>query len=481
MLNNLLSRWRGIPVQVKASVSYTVCNIIQKSLSFITLPLFTRLLTTEQYGQYSVYASWSSMLTIFITLCLYSGSFSKAMVKFEDARDRYVAAIQNITVILAVLFLAVYFPFRQHWNRLFELPTALVCLMVVEILGQFAISCWFGVKRFEFKYKSVIAMTLSTSVAMPVVALLLVLNSDQRGYARIFGYAAVTIITGLVLFIIGLAKGKGGMDMKYWRFALGFNIPLIPYYLSQVMFNQSARVLISHMVGMDEAGFFGLAQSLSLLLNFVLNAINDSYVPWFYGKIKEGKERENRSAATGIALLMAFLLMGIISLAPEIIMIMAGSDYMDAVWVVPPITMSVLLLFYSQLFINVEFYFEAKSPLVWGSIGAAVLSIVLNLLLIPVFGYVVAGYTTLISYVAFAVANYFTVKFVAKKNNFSMDAFDIKALILLFLCFFTLTMIAVALYNLPLIRYAIVAAVLLGVAVMHKRVIAFVTSVLKRK
>ena len=481
MFNNLMSRWRGIPVQVKASVSYTVCNIIQKSLSFITLPLFTRLLTTEQYGQYSVYASWSSMLTIFITLCLYSGSFSKAMVKFEDARDRYVAAIQNITVILAVAFLAIYFPFRQHWNKLFELPTALVCLMVVEILGQFAISCWFGVKRFEYKYKSVIAMTLSTSVAMPVVALLLVLNSDQRGYARIFGYAAVTIITGLALFIIGLAKGKGGMDMKYWRFALGFNIPLIPYYLSQVMFNQSARVLISHMVGMDEAGFFGLAQSLSLLLNFVLNAINDSYVPWFYGKIKEGKERENRSAATGIALLMAFLLMGVISLAPEIIMIMAGSDYMDAVRVVPPITMSVLLLFYSQLFINVEFYFEAKSLLVWGSIGAAVLNIVLNLLLIPVFGYVVAGYTTLISYVAFAGANYFTMRSVAIKNNFSMEAFDIKALILLFICFFTLTMIAVALYNLPLIRYAIVVAVLLTVAVMHKRVIAFVTSVLKRK
>ena len=481
MLRNALQKWNGISIQVKASVSYTVCNIIQKSLSFITLPLFTRLLTTEQYGQYSVYVSWSAILTIFITLHLSSGSFSKAMVKYEDSRDRYVASVQNITVILALVFLAIYFPFRQHWNRLFELPTALVCLMVVEILGQFAISCWFGVKRFEFKYKSVIAMTLGTSVAMPLVALVLVLNSDERGYARIFGYALVSIIVGLALFIIGLTKGKGGLDKKFWKFALGFNIPLIPYYLSQVLFNQSARVMISHMVGMDEAGFFSLAQNLALMLNFVLNAINDSYVPWFYGKIKDGQERENRSAATGIALLMAFLLMGIISLAPEIIMIMAGSAYMDAVWVVPPVTMSVLLLFYSQLFINVEFYYEAKSLLVWGSIGAAVISVVLNALLIPVFGYVVTGYTTLLSYVVFAVANYYTMRFVAKKNNFSMEAFDIKALILLFLCFFALTLIAMALYNLPLIRYAIVAAVLLGVGIMHKRVIVFVNSVLKRK
>lgn len=481
MLSKALQKWSGIPVQVKASVAYTVCNIMQKSLSFITLPLFTRLLTTEQYGQYSVYASWSAILTIFITLYLGSGSFFKAMVKFENARDRYLASVQNISVVLAVVFLGVYFPFRQHWNRLFELPTALVVLMVVEILGQFAITCWYGVKRFEFKYKSVIAVTLGTSVAMPLVALLLVLNSDERGYARIFGYASVSIVVGLVLFITGLIRGKGGLNKSFWRFALGFNIPLIPYYLSQVLFNQSARIMISHMVGLDEAGFYSLAQNLALLLNFVLNAINDSYVPWLYGKIKEGKERENRSVATGIAMLMAFLLMGIISLAPEIIMVMAGSAYMDAVWVVPPVTMSVLLLFYSQLFINVEFYYEAKSLLVWGSIGAAVVSVVLNALLIPIFGYVVAGYTTLLSYVAFAVANYYTMRYLARKNGFSMEAFDLKSLILLFLVFFTLTMIAMALYNLPVARYIIVAGVLLTIAIMHKRVFAFVNSVLKRK
>ena len=481
MLSKALQKWSGIPVQVKASVAYTVCNIMQKSLSFITLPLFTRLLTTEQYGQYSVYASWSAILTIFITLYLGSGSFFKAMVKFENARDRYLASVQNISVVLAVVFLGVYFPFRQHWNRLFELPTALVVLMVVEILGQFAITCWYGVKRFEFKYKSVIAVTLGTSVAMPLVALLLVLNSDERGYARIFGYASVSIVVGLVLFITGLIRGKGGLNKSFWRFALGFNIPLIPYYLSQVLFNQSARIMISHMVGLDEAGFYSLAQNLALILNFVLNAINDSYVPWLYGKIKEGKERENRSVATGIAMLMAFLLMGIISLAPEIIMVMAGSAYMDAVWVVPPVTMSVLLLFYSQLFINVEFYYEAKSLLVWGSIGAAVVSVVLNALLIPIFGYVVAGYTTLLSYVAFAVANYYTMRYLARKNGFSMEAFDLKSLILLFLVFFTLTMIAMALYNLPVARYIIVAGVLLTIAIMHKRVFAFVNSVLKRK
>lgn len=73
--------------------------------------------------------------------------------------------------------------------------------------------------------------------------------------------------------------------------------------------------------------------------------------------------------------------------------------------VVPPVAGSLLFLFLSQLCINVMFYFEENSYLVKGSILSAVLNIVLNFLLIPVFGYVVAGYTTLFSYIVFWLSN----------------------------------------------------------------------------
>lgn len=481
MPKKLLKKWHGIPIQVKASVSYTVCSILQKCLSFITLPLFTRLLTTEQYGQYSVYMSWSSIFTIFITLYLAYGSFSTAMVQFEEDRRGYMAAIQNLSMVLGLIFFAIYIPFRSFFNRFLELPSKLVILMIVEIVAQFTLSCWYRIKQFEYKYKGVVVMTLAMAILMPVCAYFLVINSEEKGYARIIGYAIATIVVGVVLFISNLIKGKGGLNWKYWRYALGFNIPLIPYYLSQVVFNQSDRIMISHYAGTDKAGIYNVAYTLALTLNFVLNAINDSYVPWFYGKIKEGKEEENRNIANGIALLMAFLLLGVIALAPEIIRVLAGREYAEAKWVVPPVAMSVLLLFYSQLFINVEFYYEEKTLLVWGSIGSAVLNIILNALLIPKFGFIAAGYTTLVSYVAFAVANYFTMQVVLKKQGFTMKAFDLKGLILLFAAFAALSFTAMALYEYRLIRFIIVGVVLLALIIMHKKVIAFVKSVLTRK
>ena len=75
-----LKRRVKLSKEVKSSLSYTVCSIVQKVLSIITTPLFSRLLTVEQYGQLSVYNSWAAILTIFITLNLSYGSFNRAMV-----------------------------------------------------------------------------------------------------------------------------------------------------------------------------------------------------------------------------------------------------------------------------------------------------------------------------------------------------------------------------------------------------------------
>lgn len=476
-----MQKFTTIPVEVRASVAYMVCNILQRCLSFLTMPLFTRIMSTEQFGQFTVYTSWSSMLMIFLTLNLAYGSFSTAMVRFEKDRTGYVSAIQSVCTVLTVLFLVIYLPFQNFWNPLLKLPTSLVILMVVEILAQFSLTCWYTLKRFEFKYMGVVAVTLLVSFSAPILALVLVLNSEDKGIARIFGYAAVNIIVGLVFFLLNGVRGKKPFHRQYWKYALQFNIPLIPYYLSQVIFNQSDRIMIDQICGTDKAAMYGVAHTLSMMLTFVLNAVNNSYVPWFYGKLKNDQAHENKRVANGIALLMAFLLMGVISLAPELIAILGGAEYAQAAWVVPPVTMSVLLLFYAQLFINVEFYYEEKSLLVWGSIGSAMLNVVLNGLMIPLFGFVAAGYTTLVSYLVFALANYFTYRVVLKRCEVQLDAFDLKTLVLIFVGFSVLSFTAMALYEQPLIRYCIIAAVLLALAVKHRTVTAFVKKAVLRR
>ncbi len=470
-MSKLVEKRETVPLTVKVSSAYAVCSIIQRCLSFITMPLFTRLLTEEQYGQVTIYNSWMGIISIFITLNLAYGSFSTAMIKYENDRDGYISSVEGVNIALAILFLIIYLPFQGLWNKLFELPTYIICVMVAEILGSTAINLWSGKKRFEFKYKAVVAITLAISVVSPVIQYLLVTAYDEKGFARIIGAALVTIAVGCSFLVYNTVKGRKTFNREYWKYAIGFNVPLLAYYLSQVIFNQSDRIMISHMVGTDKAAVYGVAYSLAMVLTFVLNAINNSYVPWYYGKIKEGKMRDNKSVSLGIAGLMALMLLAVIWFAPEIILIMAGEKYAEAVYVVPPVAISLLLLFYAQLFINVEFFYEEKKKLVWASTGAAAANLILNWIFIKMFGFIAAAYTTLVSYIIFVFANYKAMKRVLREQGKEDDGFNYPGLIGLFIAFAAVSYVGVGLYKLLPVRIIVAVIVLVIIIIERKHIL----------
>ena len=477
----LRQKWGSMSKEARASVAYALCSIVQKCISFINMPIFTRLMSTDEYGEMTVYSSWSGIFSIVLTLNLAYGSFSPAMLKFEKDRDRYISSIQGIWLVLSGFFLMIYLPLQGFWNDILDLPTLFVIFLILETLSINSINLWSGKKRFDYEYKPVVALTLLMSVANTAVSLAFVLLSEQKGSARIWGHVVVTAAFGIIIFSLNAVRGKSVFHKEYWKYALGFNIPLLAYYLSQMIFNQSDRLMIDHYCGKGKAAIYGVAYTWAMVLIFVLNAINNSYVPWFYKKIKEGREEENAKVANGIAVLMAGLIMCIVIMAPEVILIMGGEKYAEAIWSIPPVAISLLLLFYAQLFINVQFYYEKKKDLVYASIGAAAANIILNAILIPHVSYIAAGYTTMISYMIFAAMNYYTMRKVAKESGFSMKALDIKMLILIFIAFTAACFIMMATYKLIIVRYAIVLAGAIAAVIKRRELMKFVNNTVKHK
>ena len=74
---------------LSSSLAYTIGNLLIQGLSFITLPIYTRVMTQEDYGNYNLYTSWVSIFTIFIGLQI-SGSFSIAKIKYEQDPNKYL-------------------------------------------------------------------------------------------------------------------------------------------------------------------------------------------------------------------------------------------------------------------------------------------------------------------------------------------------------------------------------------------------------
>ena len=80
MLKKVREKYIQMSANVRSGLWYTICSFVQKGISFITVPIFTRLLTTEQYGVVSIYYSWQSVLVVFCTLNLFSGVFNNGMI-----------------------------------------------------------------------------------------------------------------------------------------------------------------------------------------------------------------------------------------------------------------------------------------------------------------------------------------------------------------------------------------------------------------
>ena len=153
--------------------------------------------------------------------------------------------------------------------------------------------------------------------------------------------------------------------------ALKFNVPLIPYYLSMVILNSSDRIMIKEIVGQSEAAIYSVAYSLSMAIFVFSGALNLSLQPWLFKKIKSASKDNVCGIINMAVLFVAFLDTALLVISPELIIVVASKKYYEAIWAMPPLIISLLVMFIYQQFLNVHFYFGKNKIVLVASVTAA--------------------------------------------------------------------------------------------------------------
>ena len=102
MVTKILNKYKEMSVPIKAALWFTVCSFLQRGVSMITTPIFTRMLSTEEYGLYSTYLSWENVLLMVVSLCLYK-SIMNLYIKYDD-QERVLSAICGLELLLSVIW-----------------------------------------------------------------------------------------------------------------------------------------------------------------------------------------------------------------------------------------------------------------------------------------------------------------------------------------------------------------------------------------
>ncbi len=460
---------------------FLVCSFLQRGISVITTPIFTRLLSTAEYGQYTVFNSWLSIVTIFITFRLYQGVYTQGLVKFDQDRAVFSSSLQGLTTTLCAAGTVAYLLFHNFWNNLFSLTTAQMLCMLVMIWATAAFNFWAAEQRVVLKYRRLVLVTLIVSLAKPLLGIFLVLHAEDKVTARIFGLALVELIGYVGLYYIQMKRGKKFFSRRFWKYALLFNLPLIPHYLSQTVLSSADRIMIANMVGDNEAGIYGLAYSVSQIMLLFNTALTQTLSPWLYQKIKSRKVGEIKGVAYGSLGIIAIVNLLLIALAPEVIAVFAPSSYAAAIWTIPPVAMSGLFIFAYDLFAAFEFYFEKTRFIMVASILGAVANIVLNLLFIPIFGYIAAGYTTLICYIIYAVVHYLFMNRVCRQNLDGERPYNTRTLLLLAVGFMAVGFYFLFTYNFPIVRYVSLAVVVVALILARKPIMRLIRDLMSTR
>lgn len=461
----------------RATLWFLVCSIIQKSISLVTTPIFTRVLNESEYGLYSTYLSWLNIFMVIVTMRLEAGTFNKGMSKYKDRRDEYTTAMQGLTFLLTSIMLIIYLTFSKLINDFTELPTILMLAMFIEIYCVPAYNFWIRRMRYDYKYHSVILVTMAQALVNPVLGLVFVyLTNGNKGEARIWSVVVTQAIFGICLFVYNLKKCNKLINPELWRYAFLFNLPLLPHYISIYILQHSDRIMIQKICGLSDVALYSVVYNFSMILNIVIDSLNHTLIPWLYTELENKDFRNIRKKLNKIVLCTCGMLIGFIIFAPELVGILAPSSYFNAVYVVPPVTASLLFIFLYNVFCNIEYYYEYNKMSMFVSVGGALLNLLLNWIFIPRYGFVAAGYTTMFSYAAFLMAHYIFVAWISKRKVGSQIISG--KLLWGEIVLFALAAIALScLYPYRLLRYSIILLALLGMLLYRKKLIALLKNI----
>jgi len=367
-------------------------------LSLFQVPIYTRLLSVSDYGIVSVYTTMVTIMAILTGADLHAG-IGRAQIDFGDKYKEYLSSVLSLSLLLfASVFLIGYF-FKGFFGRITGLPSKLFVFAMVGGYLSFIFNYFNSHLLFAQKYKTKSILNISKSLGQIILSIIFIMLLIEDKYlGRVYGSLVISLIFAAPIFWIVLFKGKKLFYKEAWKYALVIGIPLIPHNLSHILLSQFDRMAINSIVGSAEAGLYSFAYNIGMIPLVFWGAFNSAWVPWFYKQLAKKRNDYVRKVAKIYAIGFLIITISIMALGPELGLIMAPSTYQAGIRIIPVIVSSYFFQFLYTIYVNFAFYQKKTFAISIGTIATGTINVVLNLLLIPIFGYEIAAWTTVVSY-----------------------------------------------------------------------------------
>jgi O-antigen/teichoic acid export membrane protein len=389
----------------KQSALYGLGNLLSQGLAFLLIPLYTRVLTTEDYGTLGVVNSVIAVLNIFL-----AAGIGNSILRFyydykdEDERRNYLG-----TTLFTLLGFSL-------------VGALLVDLLGPYVLGRFIqsvpyapyirLGIWISfvtnlaifplaVTRAQERPGAFISFTVSGFLVNSAAIILFVVVLTQGALGSLRGRLIGSGLIAIPYLIFTVRNIHFRFSSRMARSILAFSLPLVPSLLGTWALNVSDRLILQEYVPMGDLGLYDLGYRIALVMALLSGAINNAWIPVYF---REAQSPQGHKVITRfttyIAMLMTFIGLGLALLSKEAIAIMSNPAYHSAYVIVPPVVLGYWFVALNTTFNKALMLSKKTYYLPVATLLAAAANIALNLWLVPRYGIMAAAYNTAIGYLA---------------------------------------------------------------------------------
>lgn len=402
---------------IKTTSLYTLGNFLPKAAGIILLPIYTRYLTTSEYG---VVSSMQSLIPILVIL--FSLGFDASIFRLywdydsKEKRSEFFGTMILSRAIISFLLLALLLVFQNIVGDIYKSiafnPFYLYIIVTVFFSSFFEIPK----KYLMLKERAGVFVSLSVGQFLLhsglILWFLIAKDGGAAGFLKAGVIASLILLPVYIFFSIKIIRFR--IRFSILKNVLSFSLPIMPILLSGWVINLSDRIFIERYFALSDVGIYNLAYKLAGVVLIVISSYHMSYRPLFF-KLANTKNQIKAKASIYrynylFLLMLSFSVFLIAFFSKEIIYILFSTDYKSAYMLIPLIVVS---YFFNGAVGIIDRMIEQSKKItymMYFAIGAAILNIVLNFLLIPHWGVFGAAYATIITFAFLFFSRYLFAK-----------------------------------------------------------------------
>ncbi len=407
--------------KLRSIINYFSAEVIVQVSGIITLPIFVKYLTPEDYGILSLVQIFSSFFVIIIGLQLNTGLGRIYFDYNTEERKSYYS-----TILFSIISLTVFFSLLLYVCLDSVLPIiftnastdyySFFHLVTISFVFEQVSIASIGLLKVEKKSASLFKVSTVATIISLIFKYKLIVIDNLGVQGGVLAIVFTSIFKSIFLLYFTKKFFKFDFNLEMLKNTLPYTLPIIFHALGGYLFRFSDRVILEKYIPLAMIGLYSIADRLAAVMKFLINGINDTLSPEY---IKSSKQNFSDTILRYKDILtiwcvfvcMAFLIINF--LIKTYIKLFMPENFQNVLVFIPFILGA---YFFRGLYCFFMYPIIFEKRVGWiptVTILSGVLNITINILFIPRYGVIVAALSTLAAFLCTAILSYS----IAKKLN----------------------------------------------------------------